>query len=123
MAQKLTKIDKARIKLWTSRELVFVISKEKGIGTIPRFTECEKVPYDRKIRAYLDSMESKQDYRRPPGNPKAVCVKLVGRLRYVWRTDVLTEAEYEEVKKKDRSRAVRVFGQKSKGDVGERGSD
>jgi len=123
MAQKLTKVDKARIKLWTSREMAFMISKEKGVGNIPRFTECEKVPYDLKIRAYLDKMETQQDHRRPPGNPKAVCVKLMGQLRYVWRTDVLTEAEYEEVKKKDRSRAIRVFGQKPKGDVGEGGSD
>jgi hypothetical protein len=122
MAQQLTKVDKARIKLWTAHDMSFVISREKGIGTIPKFTPCEKISYDLKIKAYLDHMEAKSDWR-PSSNPKAVCVKLMGVIRYVWRTDVLTEAEYDEVKRKERSKAVGVLGSKSKRNVGQGGAD
>jgi hypothetical protein len=115
--QKLSKVDKARIELWTAHDLTFVISKEKGVGTIPRFTPCVKPVYTHKIKDYLFNMEEK-GINRPPG-VKAVCVKLEGMLRYLWRTDVLTKQEYEEVRRKERTSAVGVFGSKSKRAVGQ----
>jgi hypothetical protein len=117
----LSEIDKKRISLRTAHDMQFVLSKEKGIGTIPRFTKCVKPAYTRKIRKYLDNMEER-GISRPVSNPKAVAVKLLGLLRYVWRTDVLTKEEYDAIRKKERS-ALGVLRQEPKRPVGEVGAN
>lgn len=89
----LSTVDKARIELWTSRDMLFSINKKRGISVIPKYTKCEKVPYTHKIKDYLQSMEE-HSFSRPTDKPKAVCVKLEGMIRFVWRTDVLTEKEH-----------------------------
>jgi len=113
----LTKTDKAKIELRTAHELTFRLDKRRGICTIPAYTKCYKPRYDRKIKAYLVRMEAVSSYR-PPENPPAVCVFLEGMLRYVWRTDVLTEKEYDVIRKEKRD-ALGVFCKKRKGSVGE----
>lgn len=117
MDEKLSQVDKMRIDLWTAHDMTFVISRKKGIGTIPRFTPCVKIPYTNKIKRHLQQMEERNKALHVSGS-KAVCVKLLGMLRYVWRTDVLTKEEYEKVKEKERKSAVGVFGTKSKRSVG-----
>lgn len=102
--------DGARIELWTARDMDFVIDRSNGIHTIPRFTKCEKPPYTAKIKRQLKNMEEKSLLR--PEGVKAVCVNLKGMMRYVWRTDVLTRAEYTAAKEEDKSRAARVFRSK-----------
>lgn len=99
---KLTKTDKTRIELWTAHDMVFVLDKERGQGTIPRFTACVKPVYTNKIKAYLANME-RQGFGRPDDRTRAVAVKLEGQLRYVWRTDVLTKEEYDAAKEKERT--------------------
>lgn len=117
MSETLSKVDKARIQLWTARDMSFVISRDRGIGTIPRYTKCEKPPYNQKNKKYLYRMEE-TSFHRPDSNPRAVCVKLGGKLRYIWRTDVFTEEEYEECKREERASAVGVFGTKSRRSLG-----
>jgi hypothetical protein len=97
--------------------MAFVIDRDKGVEIIPRYTECEKVPYDHKIKRYLQGMEQK-GFNRPGSGPAAVCVKLKGMLRYVWRTDVLTEEEYEDHKKHERASVVGVLSPQSRRSVG-----
>jgi len=122
VSEQLTKVDKAKIDLWTAHDMDFMISKKRGVGTIPRFTSCVKPPYTSKIKEYLKWMEEKSMVR-PDGNPKAVCVQLEGILRYLWRTDVLTREEYEKVKAAERSGAIGVFGSKSKRAMGKGRAD
>ncbi len=111
----LTKVELSVIDLWTSRDLLFVV-KGKGITTIHKYTKCRKPRYDTKIRRYLDRME---DSRDDLPSAKAVCVDLAGQLRYVWRTDVLTESEYDVERKKGVSGLSRAFAAKRKGAVDE----
>lgn len=96
--------------------MTFNISSQKGIDVIPRYTPCEKPVYTLEIKKYLERMEAYNPYR-PIGSPRAVCVKLAGQLRYVWRTDVLTKAEYEERTYGDKSKLARVFRSKQEGPV------
>ena len=122
MSDGLSSVDKARIDLWTSMDLIFANSVNHQLKTFPRFTSCVKPSYTKRVKGYLEWMEDRGLYR-PPSNPKAVCIKLGGQLRYVWRTDVLTEKEYEDAKRKDRESTVGVFGSKSKRSVGEGDKD
>ena len=117
----LSDIDKQKIDLWTAHDMTFVLSREKGIGTIPQFTPCVKPPYTKKIRGYLDKMEE-SGFGRSDGRPKAVAVKLEGMLRYVWRTDVLTREEYD-VHRKKKLTSLGALRQKPGGTVGEGGTD
>jgi len=114
------KIEKARIELWTARDMVFVLDRKRGIQTIPRFTKCGKPPYTKKIKTYLKNFEEKSMTR--PDGVSAVCVKLEGMLRYIWRTDVLTRQEYVKIKEEEKTREARVLGSKLGRSVGE-GSD
>jgi hypothetical protein len=108
MSKILTEVDKLSIDLWTARDMLFMINKSKGVGFIPRFTECYKPVYNHSIKDYLNNMEAK-GFNRPGSNPNAVCVKLEGMLRYVWRTDVLTKDEYDERRKCEKESTIRIF--------------
>ena len=98
--------------------MTFFISKKKGIGTIPRYTKCEKLPYTKKIIQYLMKMEG-NGINRSEKKTKAVCVFLEGRQRYVWRTDVLTKKEYDEIREEEKRKFSRVFGKKPKRVMGQ----
>lgn len=113
MAASLSKTDRAKIELWTSRKLVFMVDGK--YEAIKAHTHCYKPPYTKGDKAYIENMEQKSAYR-PPG-VKAVCVVLRGQRRYVWRTDVLTEKEYDESRQRNREAARAVFGKKRRGFV------
>ena len=114
---ELSKTDLARIELWTAEDMTFVVSRETGIRVIPRFTKCVKPKYTHEIKRYLMNMERTTMFR-PEGNPPAVCVQLAGMLRYVWRTDVLTESEYDAVRETEKA-SLRVLRKKLPRAVGE----
>ncbi len=95
---ELSRVDLSVIDLWTSGDMLFVIEGRR-IGVIHKFTRCKKPRYTLKIKGNLARME-RRGFNRPSEAVKAVCVELSGKLRYVWRTDVLTEPEYEIEKKR-----------------------
>jgi hypothetical protein len=114
---ELTKSDLAEIELWTSKDMTFRINGSMQV--IPAGTKCVKPKYTKKIKGYLGRMDV-TGFGRPESmkkTPVAVCVKLRGQLRYVWRTDVLTEKESDEYKKEN-SHKLGVFAEKLKGAVG-----
>lgn len=113
----LSKTDLAKLDLYTAKDMTFVIRKGEDARTIPRFTPCKKPKYTREIKDYLVNMEEKHPFR-PKDAPFAVCVELEGMLRYVWRTDVLTQKEYDEARKADKV-SLGVFLQKRQRAVGE----
>lgn len=107
MSDKLSKIDLARIDLWTAHDMVFVV-KDRGPHpvTIPRFTACHKPRYTHKLKEQCDRRSVR--WRDEPGPTRApddriVCVVLQGQERFVWRSDVLTEAEYAAAREADRA--------------------
>jgi formylglycine-generating enzyme required for sulfatase activity len=107
MSGKLSKVDLARIELWTACDMVFVV-KDRGRYpvTIPQFTACHKPRYTRKIKEQCNRYDTKwRDDHGPPRAPddRVVCVVLQGQERFVWRSDVLTEAEYAEAREADRA--------------------
>ena len=114
---ELTKADRMEIELWTAEDMLFVIDKKRGIEKIPRHTPCVKPPYTKRIKRYIENMEEKR-LHRPEGNPKGVCVKLEGTLRYVWRTQVLTKEEYDAVRSKKRN-SLGALRSKSRRPLGE----
>lgn len=113
----LSRVDLSVIELWTAKDMTFVIEGRR-IGVIPKFTKCKKVRYTHKIKYTLEKMEER-GFNRPSENTKAVCVELSGKLRYVWRTDVLTESEYDIERKRGTTSLKRVLSEKRKGSVDE----
>jgi len=108
-------IKKAKFPLWTAVPLTFRDPVKRDFKTYPKYTKCEKVVYTSMIEGYLDSFEDRHADACRGG--RAVAIKLDGRVRYLWRYEVLTEAEYNEVQKKQRSKLdllrkkrVRVVG-------------
>ncbi len=112
---ELTDKDKMKLDMWTARDLTFHINKRRGTGAIPRFTSCKKPKYTLKIKRYLMRMEER-DSEHAAGD-FAVCVDLIGQFRYVWRSDLLVQQEYDEIRKEERS-ALGLLGKKSKRPVG-----
>jgi hypothetical protein len=116
---ELTKTERTRMELWTARDMDFVITPgigPKGVGRILRHTPCVKPVYTLKIKDYLRWMETKNPEKA--AGDKAVCIKLEGMLRYVWRSDVFTKEEHDAAKDRDRD-SLRILGAKSRRSVDE----
>lgn len=95
-------VARATFPVWLSRDMAFNDPQEKVVKKYHKFTKAEKVKYTKKIEQYLSEMEDKPKLFGDTDSGRAVAIKLDGRVRYVWRADVLTEAEYNEVKKRHR---------------------
>ncbi|MBN2258105.1 MAG: hypothetical protein JW704_09800 [Anaerolineaceae bacterium] len=92
----------------------------QNIRTYGRFTPAKKVKYTKGILRYLDEMEEKViEWNENMG--RAVAIQLDGMVRYVWRGDLLSKKEYDEVQKKTRA-GIGMLRQKRGGDVGQSGS-
>lgn len=109
----LTELEREEIELWTAHELLF-IEKKKLKKFLP-YTSCMKIKYDNRIKRYLENMEQKH-----PEKGTGVAIKLDGKVRYVWRSDLLTEKEFDEIRKKNHSR-FGILSKKSKRSVGKGG--
>lgn len=103
---KLSKADKTKIDLWTSHDMTFVVkSRGRYPVTIPKYTKCAKPVYTLKMLAYMDRMNRQLNARE--GKP--VAVMLLDELRYVWRSDVLTQEEYDAAREADRAALVALL--------------
>jgi hypothetical protein len=114
------KVDAAQFDVYLSRELKFNDPEKKEIRTYPAYTPARKVKYTSEIVRKLDRREDRRMFTDPQDpSVRAVAIHLGGRLRYVWRTDLLTEKEFDEVRREQNEAAVRVLAKKSRGSVGE----
>ena len=103
---ELSKTDKAKIDLWTSHDMTFVVkSRGRYPVTIPRYTKCAKPVYTLKMLAYMERMSHQLNAREV----KPVTVMLLNEIRYVWRSDVLTQEEYDAAREADRSSLVALL--------------
>lgn len=76
--------------VWLSRDMTF--NSQDGFIIFAKHTKAKKIKYDYAIELYLDNMENKSVlYDASFG--RAVAIELGGMVRYVWRSDVLTEEE------------------------------
>jgi len=105
--QNLTKVDLARIDLWTARDMQFVVKGRGRYGvTIPRFTKCHKPRYTHKMKQRCLDMSQKwwanllDDHSE---DDRVICIVLEGSERFVWRSDVLTQNEYDAAREADRA--------------------
>lgn len=109
---KLTKVDLARIDLWTARDMQFVV-KERGRypTTIQRFTKCHKPRYTHRLKEMcLDRTDKwSRFFDQHEDGDRVICVVLEGQERFLWRSDVLTEAEYEAAREADRASLVSLL--------------
>ena len=96
-----SRIEKAEFEVWLAREMCFNNPPGLNIRTYGRYTKAKKVKYTPKMMRYLDNME-RTDVRNVGCN--AVVIELGGKLRYVWRSDLFTRKEYDEIQKEQRSR-------------------
>lgn len=86
---------KAEFDVWLSRELIFNQPPRYNIKKYPKFYKAKKIKYTSNILKYLDRMESKNFN----GRYRAVAIYLDGMVRYVWRNDLLSRKEYDEIQK------------------------
>jgi len=106
--------------VWLARDMLFH-NPERGFRVYEKYTKCEKVKYDTKILRYLDEMERRVvDWN--DGMGRAVAIRMDKKIRYMWRGDLLTEKEYEEIQQRKRE-GLRMLREKSKRDVGSQSSD
>lgn len=91
--------DDKKIWLWTSRDMKFH-DPEKGFFKIKKYTRCYVAKYNNRIKNYLERMKRKDTYHDSHENP--VAVFLDEKIRYVWRSDLLTEKEFEDIKREQR---------------------
>jgi len=109
----------ASFDVWLARDLLFNDPVKREIRRYERFTMARKVRYSGKILRYLDRMEDTIGAINE-GKGRAVAIKLGGMVRYLWRVDVLTAEEYDEVKKGQGAK-LRDFRKKHRGHVGQGG--
>lgn len=90
---------KAEFDVWLAREMLFNHPPRQDVRKYPKFYKAKKVKYTKQILRYLDRMEAKEfeDHRC-----RAVAIYLDGMVRYVWRSDLLSQKEYDDVQKKQR---------------------
>ena len=114
------KVIDAVFDVWLSRDMQF--NNSGGIKRYPRNTKAQKVKYTKKILRYLDNMEanaeSSSNCITVEESGRAVSIKLDGKVRYVWRADVLTEREWHE-KRASQKEKLEMLRKESRGPMGE----
>jgi len=115
-----SRIVAAEFDVYLSRDLRFNDPEKREIGTYSEHTRARKVRYTSEMLRKLDRMEDRRMFTDPQDpSVRAVAIHLDGRLRYVWRTDLLTEKEFDGVQREQKETALRVLRKKSRGSVGE----
>lgn len=107
---------KASFDVWLSRSMIFNNPPGNNIKVYRQYTKAEKVKYTNKIQIYLDRMENNW-FKCEHNRRTAVAIKLDSIVRYVWREDVLSKKEYDEIKEKQQTN-LRILFKKSRGNVG-----
>jgi hypothetical protein len=90
----------SQFDIWLARDLLFNNPPGVNFRRYPKYSKAKKVKYTRVILRYLDKMEKTGEVLDMGDRGRAVAIELGGMLRYVWRVDLLTEAEYDEAKKR-----------------------
>ena len=97
-----SKIIKAQFPVWIARDMVFNNPPGRNEKKYIKYTEAMKVKYNKEILLYLDMKEEKS-LGKKCDTDRAVAIKLDRRVRYVWRSDILTKSEYDEIKEKQKT--------------------
>lgn len=105
---------KARIKVRLARDMDFNNPPGRNIKRYVKYTQAEKVPYNSAIMAYLNSMEDSLFSEYKESGVRAVAIFLDGMIRYVWRSDLLTEEEFENGRKARASSVAKVLSKSVK---------
>lgn len=111
-----SRLVKASFDVWLSRSMIFNNPPGMNLKTYKKYTKTKKVKYTRKIEMYLDKMENNW-FKCEHENRTAVAIKLDGIIRYVWREDLLSEKEYDEIRKKHQD-GLRILCKNTRGNVG-----
>lgn len=114
------RIVKAVFDVWLSRSIIFNNPPGNNIKVYAQYTRAEKVKYTNKIQIYLDRMEDEW-FKHKHEKRISVAIKLDNIIRYVWREDILSKKEYDEVKERQQTN-LRMLFKKSKRNVGESSS-
>ncbi len=114
------RIVKAVFDVWLSRSIIFNNPPGNNIKAYAQYTRAEKVKYTNKIQIYLDRMEYEW-FKHKHEKRISVAIKLDNIIRYVWREDVLSKKEYDEVKERQQTN-LRMLFKKSKRNVGKSNS-
>ena len=113
---------KAVFNVWLSRDMLFNNPHPGKPGSntkkYKKYTKAEKVKYSNEIIRRLNDWEEK--YFEESGGDRCVAIRLDGIVRYMWRRDVLTEAEYGRIQEKQKA-GISVIRSKLKRDVGKSG--
>lgn len=109
-------IIKSKLQLYLANDMLFNNPPGYNAKSYRAGTKCEKVIYNSYILRYLNNMEDHPNSKYVSGKTRAVAVSLDGMVRYMWRDDVLTEAEYAKKVELDRRR-ISLLRQKQRGNV------
>lgn len=105
--------------VWLSRDMLFNTPPGLNIRKYSKYTKAKKIKYTRMILRYLDRMEEVGFRGR---KCRAVAIRLGKIIRYVWRSDLLSRREYEEIQKEQRL-GLEVLRKKQRGSVDNGGVD
>lgn len=95
-----SRIVKAEFDVWLAREMSFNNPPGFNIRRYRKYARGKKVKYTPSMLSYLDRMEQSDHTGKAC---RAVAIELGGKIRYVWRSDLLTRKEYDKVQEKQRS--------------------
>lgn len=100
------KMVKASIDVWLADDMLFNNPPGMNIKKYKRFTKAVKIPYKREHIFWLDRMELAIESRMHKEDIRAVAILLDGKVRYVWRDDVLNKEEYTNERAKTKKRSL-----------------
>jgi hypothetical protein len=110
------RVIKASFDVWLNRDMLFNNPPGMNIKIYRKYTKAKKIRYTRKIQFYLDKMEDAY-FKHEHLRKVAVAIKLDDIVRYVWREDVLSEKEYDEINEKQR-KSLGILCKNTRRDVG-----
>ena len=104
----------ARFDVYLARDICFNNPPGRNIKRYRKFTKAQKVPYRGEVLDRLNALEDGFHSKYVESGIRAVAIKLDNKIRYVWRCDVLTEAEFQI----ERKSSVSALRKKQQRDVG-----
>jgi hypothetical protein len=100
----------AEFEVRLARDMLFNNPPGQHYKKYSIYTKASKVKYNGKIQQYLYDMEQNENhYASKIG--RAVAIKLDGLTRFVWRSDLLSEDEYNAINR-ERTAGIRNLGKK-----------
>lgn len=103
----------SEFNVWLARDMYFNDEPGNNIYKYRKYTKAKKIKYTKLILKYLDKMEMQLENN---DNGRSVAIEMGGKIRYVWRIDLLSEKEYNAAKEEQRI-TIGNFGKIAKRDV------